>query len=198
MNGEQRGGIGMRWRHVVVMAGLALTSADAAAQDVAIADFAGTWRGAEVRAGGDDAAPTLEPSALDVAIASESDGFRITWTGLVRQSDGALVPQSAEASFVLTDRPGIYAFEPTDSSLFSRLFADPATGNPLAGQTLLWARLAGATLTVYSLSVDAHGGFKLSRCARTLREGGLDVHCTHRLENDRVVTVEGRAEGGEG
>ena len=115
-----------------------------------------------------------------------------------RQDDGALQPQSNQASFVATDRPGVYAFEPGNTSLLSRLFADPATGNPLAGQTLLWARLAGATLTVYSLAVNPQGGFELARYARTLQDGGLDIHFTERLENDRVITVAGRAEAGGG
>lgn len=188
----------MRWRHVVVVAGLAVASPGVAAQDAALEDFAGSWRGAEVQVGGDASGLMLEADDLDVQIDSEGSGFRISWTGLAREDGGALAPQASEAGFVPTERPGVYAFEPSGSSLLSRLFADPATGNPLAGETLLWARLAGDTLTVYSLAVDDRGGFELGRYARTLRDGGLDVQYTLRLENDRVVTVEGRAELGGG
>ena len=83
---------------------------------------------------------------------------------------------------------------PAMTSLFSSLFADPATGNPLEGETLLWARLAGSTLTVYSLAIDAQGGFDLDRYARTLTDEGMAVRYTRRIENDVILTVEGRLE----
>jgi hypothetical protein len=185
----------MRWRHAVV-AGLALGSATASAADPTIEDFDGVWRGTELRISGDAQELALEPADLDVQIESERDGFRISWTGLARQ-DGVLAPQKIDAGFRATDRPGIYAFEPGGSSFFG-LFASPATGNPLEGETLLWARLAGPTLTVYSLAITDSGDFGLDRYARTLLEGGLDVQYTHRISNNRVVTVEGhvKAEGG--
>ena len=102
--------------------------------------------------------------------------------------------QKIDASFAPTDRPGVFAFEPGSSSLLTRLFADPATANPLEGETLLWARLAGATLTVYSLEIDTDGGFDLDRYARTLTDQGMTVRYDHRIENDLILTVEGRLE----
>jgi hypothetical protein len=188
----------MRWRHVVVVAGLALATPGFAADEPGIENFAGSWKGVELQVEGDAGDLALEPKDLDVQIQSSGSGFSVSWTGLVREDGGPLKRQSNEASFVATDRPGVYAFEPGGASMFSRLFADPATGNPLTGETLLWARLAGETLTIYSLAVDSRGRFDLVRYARTLRAGGLDVHFTQRLENDRVVTVEGRAEAGGG
>jgi hypothetical protein len=53
-----------------------------------------------------------------------------------------------------TERPGT-------GSLLSSLFADPAVGNPLEGDTLLWARLQDDALHVYSLAIDPGGGFAL-------------------------------------
>jgi len=180
----------MRWRHVAV-AGLALASATASADDPSLADFDGAWQGTELQISGDVRGLVLEPGDLDVQIETGPGGFRISWTGLARQAGGDLARHEFDASFDLTDRPGVYAFEPGQTSFFG-LFADPATGNPLEGETLLWARLAGSTLTVYSLAITLDGGFDLDRYARTLGDGGMDVHYTHRMENNRVVTIDGR------
>jgi hypothetical protein len=120
----------MEWRHVVVVIGLALSSASAAAE-VAIQDFNGSWRGVEVRTSGDDKGLAITPEDLDVQIRGADGGFHMSWTGFARQADGELKRRTVEASFTPTDRPGVYAFDPGQSSLLSRLFADPATGNPL-------------------------------------------------------------------
>ena len=180
----------MRWRHVAV-AGLALASATASAADPTIEDFGGAWQGIGLQVGGDDEGLALAPADLDVRIQTDGGGFRISWTGLARQDGGALARQKIDARFAPTERPGVYAFEPGGSSFFG-LFANPATGNPLEGETLLWARLAGPTLTVYSLAIAFDGGFDLDRYVRTLSDGGMDVHYTRRMENDRLLTIDVR------
>lgn len=184
----------MSWRQAVVAVGLLLAAGGAAADDATIEDFSGSWRGVELQSSGADEGLEFKPEDLDVQIRIAGDGFHMSWTGLARQNGGELTREKAEASFTPTDRPGVYAFDAGDASLFSSLFADPATGNPLEGETLLWARLAGSTLTVYSLSVDDQGGFDLARYARTLTDQGMAVRYTRRIENDVILTLEGRLE----
>jgi hypothetical protein len=188
----------MRWRHVTVAVGLLLASASGAAADATIQDFSGAWQGVELRSNGDDKGLKFMPEDLDVQIRSDGDGFHMSWTGFSRQDGGELTRQKTEARFTPTDRPGVYAFDPGGASLLSRLFADPATGNPLKGETLLWARLVGPTLTVYSLAIDRHGGFDLDRYARTLTDEGMTVRYTRRIENDLILTIEGRLEAAGG
>ncbi len=181
----------MKWRNVLLMmiAGLALGTTASLADDATIGQFSGGWRGAEVNASGGLA---LTPQDLDIRIRPDNDGFRIDWTGFARRDDGQLTREKVEASFSPTDRPGVFAFSPGGKSLLGRLFADPATGNPLKGETLLWARLEGKTLTIYSLAVNSRGGFDLDRYARTLTEDGMTVRYTRRIENEHVLTIEGR------
>jgi hypothetical protein len=188
----------MNWRLLAVVAGAVLTAAPAAAADATIESFAGTWRGTALEVGGDAGDLALEPADLDVQIEADGAGFRMSWTSLARHDGGTLERQKVEARFTPTDRPGVYAFAPGGSSLLSQLFADPETGNPLEGDALLWARLTGSTLTVYSLAVDYHGGLELDRYARTISDAGLDVRYSHRMEDDRILTIEGRlaADGG--
>ena len=184
----------MNWRQILVATGLAVASAGAAAEDPTIEDFAGDWRGAELRVSG--AAEDLKPSPadLDVQVVAADAGFQMSWTVFRRAEGGTFESQKIDASFAPTERPGVFAFEPGSSSLLTRLFADPATANPLEGEALLWARLAGATLTVYSLAIDTDGSFDLDRYARTLTDQGMTARYDHRIENDLILTVEGRLE----
>jgi hypothetical protein len=184
----------MTWRHILVATGLVLVSASAAADDATIEDFFGDWRGVELHVSGDVDALDPAPADLDVRLGAEEAGFHMSWTAFGREKDGGFGRQKIDASFSATDRPGVFAFEPGSSSLLSRLFADPATANPLEGEALLWARLSGATLTVYSLAIGADGRFDLDRYARTLTDQGMAVRYDHRIENDRILTVEGRVE----
>ena len=79
-------------------------------------------------------------------------------------------------------------------SLLSRLFADPALGNPLEGDTLLWARLQDDALHVYSLAIDDRGGFALEHSTARLTKDGMTAGYVLRLENEQIVMVEGRLE----
>lgn len=187
----------MKWRHVALVVALALPSAGARADDATIQDFSGSWRGVEVSTSGDDGGLAFTPEDLNVQIRTDGAGFAMSWTGFSRTDDNKLARQEIEASFMPTDRPGVFAFDAGAPSLFSRLFADPATGNPLVGETLLWARLAGPTLTVYSLAIDDRGGFALDRYARSLTDQGMTARHTLRTENDLVLTIDGRLEAGE-
>jgi hypothetical protein len=182
----------MAWRHFLLAAGLALASATVAAEEPSIGSFEGSWRGVEVHTS--DPRLAAKPGDLDLKLSPEDKGFRLEWTTFARTSEGHLQRQKVDERFGPTDRPGVFAVRPERGSLFSHLFADPAIANPLKGETLLWARLDGATLTVYSLAIDDHGGFDLNRYARTLTDDGMMVHYTHRIENDVILTVEGRLE----
>lgn len=176
----------------LVLIGVILATSPAFGQDGLPAGFHGDWQGVEVTvdAGGDRFAATAED--LNVRIAPDDGGFRMRWTALARESsDGSLARQPVEARFAPADRPGVFVFDPEQSSLLLRLFGDPATNNPLEGEPLLWARLEGQTLSVYGLSVTPEGGFDLYQHVRTLTGDGLTARHTHRTERG-VVTLEGR------
>lgn len=165
----------------------------AAAADVTLEDFYGQWRGAEVAVEGDGLGIELRPQDLGLSIAPDAGGFRLHWIALERDpAAGTFVRRENEASFKPTGRPGVFAYDAEQGSLLGRLFASPATGNPLAGETLLWARLAGPTLIVYSLGLTHQGGFDLHRSARTLEEGGMTLEHDIRTEDQAEITIRGR------
>lgn len=184
----------MAWRYVLAAVVFLVGSAPARADEPRIEDFFGTWRGVEVDVDSAEQALKLAPADLDMTITDEGGGFRIRALALGREPDGSLVKHPMDATFASTETPGVFAFAPGTGSLLSSLFADPAVGNPLEGDTLLWARLEGDTLHVYSLAIDPSGGYALQHSVGQLTESGMLTRYQLRLENDRVVTVEGRLE----
>jgi hypothetical protein len=184
----------MTWRHVLAATTLLVGSSAAGAADVAIEDFFGEWRGVDVSVDDTEQAPKLSPSDLDMAITDEDGGFRIRALALGRESDGTLVARPIDAAFAPTETPGVFAFDPGNRSLLSSLFADPTVGNPLEGDTLLWARLQDDTLHVYSLAIDPGGGYALEHSTGRLTGDGMATRYELRSENDRIIAVEGRLE----
>jgi hypothetical protein len=178
----------------MVVAAVALASARAAAASEAIADFAGTWQGVEVNVEAAEPAPKLAPGDLNMTLTEQDSGFRIRGFALGREADGTPVARPLDATFAPTGVPGMFAFAPDSGSLLSSLFADPAVGNPLEGDTLLWARLQDDALHVYSLAIDRGGGFALEHSIGRLTGNGMVARYQLRSQNDRVVTVEGRLE----
>lgn len=185
----------MRVGTVVVVISALLGAAGAAADEVTIRDFFGSWRGVEIEATGAQADLGLAPKDLDIEITPSGAGFRLKGLAIGRRLPDSveLTRRPTEASFAPTERPGVYAFDP-GGSLFTSLFADPATGNPLAGDVLLWARLEGATLHLYSLSINRHGGFELEHGKGTLDGDLLVIDFLGRMEDEQLYRVEGLAE----
>jgi hypothetical protein len=186
----------MTWRQALAAMVLLATPCTARA-DAEIESFLGEWRGVDVSVGSAQEALKLSPADLDTAITEENGGFNIRALTLAREPDGSLVPHQMDATFAPTETPGVFAFEPGSGGLLSSLFADPAVGNPLEGDTLLWARVAGDTLHVYSLAIDSKGGYALEQSTGKVTGDGMVTKYELRLENDRVVSVEGRLERAE-
>jgi hypothetical protein len=184
----------MRWRRALAMTAVLVGPGAASADQMTIKDFFGRWRGTEVSVNPAEQAPKLAPPDLDMTITGEDGGFRIRALALGRERDGTLVARPLDASFTPTNVPGVFAFAPQTGSLLSSLFADPAVGNPLKGDTLLWARLQDDTLHVYSLAIDRAGGFALEHSTGQLTEDGMLARYELRSENDRIASVEGRLE----
>jgi hypothetical protein len=184
----------MTWRHALAAGALLMGSCAASAAEVALEDFFGEWQGVEVSVDDGEQAPKLGPSDLDMTVTGEDGGFRIRALALGREPDGTLVARPIEATFAPTVVPGVFAFAPGNGSLLSSLFADPAVGNPLEGDTLLWARLQDDALHVYSLAIDYGGGYVLEHSTGRLTGDGMATRYELRSENDRIVTVEGRLE----
>jgi hypothetical protein len=176
----------------LVLIGVILAAGPAFGQDSLPSSFYGDWQGEELTV--EDGSNGLEVTAEDLGVRIESDGsgFRMHWRALSRErAGGALTRREVEARFEPAGRPGVFAFDPGQSSLLLRLFGNPSTNNPLEGEPLLWARLDGETLSVYGLAINAEGGFDLYQHVRTLTGEGMTARHIHRTERE-AVTLDGR------
>jgi hypothetical protein len=196
--GQMVGAAGSREEHWMgsrhVVAAFALLLAPCAASAADLEDFFGEWQGVDVSVDGPAPSLKLSPADLDTSIAGQDGGFRIRSMSVAREPDGALAVRPFDAIFAPTETAGVFAYEPAAGSLLSNLFADPTTGNPLEGDTLLWARLEDGALHVYSLAIDDRGGLALEHSTGRLTEDGMATRFVLRLENEQIVTVDGLLE----
>lgn len=147
-----------------------------------LADFAGTWRGSSLTADADSQRLGATVGDLDATVTPRGDGFTLAWTRLAPTGDPAaptVERQATTLTFRRADRPNV--FTASDS------------GNPMEGQTLSWARLAGATLSVYQLVLNDRGGFDLTSVDRTLDGDGMAVVLRVIRDAEPVRLVAGRA-----
>jgi len=146
------------------------SSLEASAKDPSLPDgFWGHWQGIPITSH----EGTLPVGALDLSIKPDADGFHLTWQHLGSLRDGGEATVPVDARFLPSTRPGVYEYVPNSGSLLTRMFASPSTGNPLEGETLLWARVEDETLIVYSMMVEPKGGFDVDRYQWTRTATGL-------------------------
>ncbi len=155
------------WWRVVLAAALVLFGAYAAVAQAEIARFAGDYVGSAelVRADG-----SRSPRDLSVSIRAVEDGFAVQWTTVTRRANGTRKQSNYNIEFHPSDRPGVYA-----AGMRRNVFGHAVQLDPMKGEPYVWARIAGDTLSVYSLFVDAAGGYEMQQFDRTLAPGGLDL-----------------------
>jgi len=166
----------------------AIATAPAAAQDdaetvetVPLERFFGSWAGEGVSEGEDEMFLSLSAQDLDVTIGDAGDGFRVEWTTVFRTGspdDPQIRRRSATLTFEPTDREGVWEAESSE--------------NPLEGGTLSWARLEGATLSVYQLVLNDAGGYDLTSYARTLDGEAMALVFTRLRDGAPIRHVRGR------
>jgi hypothetical protein len=165
------------------------------ADKLSIESFVGSWKGAEARS----EPHGLAADALSVEIRAEAEGFSLSWRDLGKKGGDGIGSEAIEALFVPADRPGVYEYQPSSRSLLTRMFASPATGNPLEGETLIWARIDGQTLAVYSMKIDRKGGFDLDHYSWTKTDRGLLLTFVKKTEEVGAdAPIEGELVSGEG
>lgn len=184
------GMIGLRPLFAVVLLA-SFAPITAAADSHSIDAFIGSWKGGDATS--DKDVPL--PDALSLEIEAAADGFQMSWPDLGGSGSNEVI----EARFAPADRAGVYEYEVSSGSLLTRMFASPATGNPLEGETLIWARINDQTLAVYSMNIDQRGGFDLDHYSWTLSKAGLQLVFIKRTEDmGSRVRIEGELKREEG
>lgn len=165
-----------------LLALLILVPVASARAEVVLQDFFGEYRGYGFAE--DQSGPFINtPRDFQMSIAPLAPhGFQITWTTIKRKgssrNDLRAEMSRSSASFLPSGRPGIYH----------------AVGNadPLAGGGLMWARLSGEFLCVYSMVVEPDGVPELHVYRRMWTAKGLELYFTAARDGMVVRTVRGR------
>lgn len=106
---------------------------------------------------------------MSVSIRMSEDGFTVRWLSVSYHQAGTR-QKSYEIAFVPTDRPNVYA-----AAMTRNVFGHAVPLDPMKGEPYVWARVSGDTLTVFSLFVDAAGGYEIQQYDRTLVAEGLQL-----------------------
>lgn len=112
---------------------------------------------------------TLLKRDMSVSIWTTKEGFSVKWISVSYLGTGVR-EKSYEIAFLPTDRPGVFA-----AGMTRNVFGHAVQLDPMKGEPYVWARIIDDTLTVFSLFVDAQGGYELQQYDRTLVEGGLQL-----------------------
>jgi len=113
---------------------------------------------------------SVTPRDMSVEISQTDEGFRVTWASVTLRASGTRNEKSYTIDFVPSDRASVFA-----AAMRKNVFGHEVQLNPMKGEPYVWSRITGDTLTVYSLFVDADGGYTMQQYDRTLAEGGLDL-----------------------
>ncbi|MFW8636572.1 hypothetical protein [Cribrihabitans pelagius] len=156
----------------VALAVLALLLVAPAAR-AEISAFAGEYSGSAevVKPGGE-----TEPRDMSVVIRETKGGFTLRWTSVSIKKDGRRKAKTYEITFQPSDRGDVYA-----AAMTRNVFGHAVQLDPMKGEPYVWARIAGKTLTVFSLFVAENGDYEMQQYDRTLAPGGLElVYSSHR------------------
>lgn len=181
-------------RRLAMLVAFALGAWPLAAAEPELTTLAGNWRGAVASPAGAGAVPDGD---LAVSLTKEGAGFRLRWLGRApgEAGDGW---EPLEAVFDPAEQPGLFAVRAAPQGLLQRMFASPETGNPLNGETMLWARIEATQLVVYSLGIGNDGGYALDRYAWRPEGGELLARYSRRSDLAAPLVLEARLQKASG
>ncbi|MFP6756763.1 MAG: hypothetical protein VCC99_00885 [Alphaproteobacteria bacterium] len=137
----------------------------AAVENLPPAAFFGTFQGSGIVENRDSLYFGATVRDLDVVIAPAGDGFKVTWTTIIRGGGDPDKPNTRRKTQTV-------AFAPTGQT---GVFRGTNSGDPLSGNPYIWARIAAQTMTVYILHITAGGTYEMQSYARTLGGYGMDL-----------------------
>lgn len=172
----------MRLMGLISAVYLVLGVLPARAADLPVSAFFGTWQGNGVAENADSLYFAMTTRDFDVVIEQAGNGFKITWTTVIRSGGDPNNPDVRRREASLT-------FEP--SGRFS-VFEASESGDPLQGGVLSWARIEEKTLSVYQMTLTEDGGFALTSYDRTLTGLGMELSFRRLRDGEQVRTVTGR------
>ena len=173
----------MRWiSHALAATFILLVTASPSLAQVeqseTLKKFFGDYKGTGVASRKSRGRVTLDRRDLDVSIKPYKDGgFTMTWTTVI-------APQYAPRR---RERTTTINFVPTTRTEVWR--AEDVT-TLLSGKAVIWARIGGGALYVYTATMTEAGGIATSVYKRTLTKTGMRLEFDRTQDGRRVRTVQ--------
>lgn len=154
----------------------------AAAQDVSIRAFYGTFSGGAVAENADSIYFRATARDTDVVIRPAENGFTITWASVIRAGGDPKNPKvkrkETTKRFVPAKPPGLYRAV--------------GSNDPLDGGELGWATVKGKSLLIYLMVIGKDGAYQIQRYERALSGLGMQLTFTRVRDGEQVRTAKGR------
>lgn len=151
----------------------------AQAQDLTPAHFFGTFQGSGFAEDKDSIYFGTTVRDLDVVIAPSGGGFNVTWTTIIRSGGDPSKPnvrrKTQTANFSATEQVNVFRGAPS--------------GDPLAGNPFVWAKIEDNTMTVFILTIGKGGAYNMQSYARTLSGYGMDLVFSRIRDGEPVRTA---------
>ncbi len=131
-----------RWLIAVaafVTFGLALAPPLAAADAAPIETFFGTFKGSGIAENSDSLFFGVTVRDFDVEIGSNSTGFKVSWTAIIRGGGDPAKPNVRRKTLSLSFAPSSRA----------NVFGAVDTEDPMSGEPFAWARIDGQTAVLH-------------------------------------------------
>lgn len=153
----------------------------AAAENLSIKAFYGTFKGTGIAENRDSVYFGVTVRDLDVTIKPAGEGFRISWTTVIRRGGNPSKPKvrskTQKMEFLPGGRPGVYR--------------GTANGDPLSGGLYAWARINKNALITYVMSINKDGSYEVQSYTRTLVPTGMTFVFRRIKDGEPVRTVKG-------
>ena len=158
---------------------LLLAFSAARAQDLAQTAFYGTFQGSGFAENNDSIYFGTTVRDLDVIIAPSGSGFSVTWTTIIRGGGDPSKPNVRRKTQTAT-------FSPTENT---GVFRGTPSGDPLTGNSYIWARIEANTMTVFIMNIGKTGEYNMQSYARTLSGYGMELVFTRIRDGEPVRTA---------
>ncbi len=154
----------------------------ARAGDIPIETFFGDYVGQTISVVGGE----MKKRDLSVSIKPNDTAFTIDWTAITQKSSGKIKRKHYSIDFHATKRKNIFS-----SAMQTNMFGHRQALDPLKGDPYVWAKIIGATLTVYALLISDDGGYEMQVYDRTLTDDGLHLRFSRVRNGETLRLIEG-------
>jgi hypothetical protein len=144
--------------------------------------FFGKYEGTAVM----DHGTGVQKRDIGVEILRHERGFTLEWVTVTYKADGTPKRKNYSVHFEPSGRTDIYA-----SAMRTNMFGDRIPLDPLQGHPYMWARISGATLTVFVMFVSESGGYEMQTYDRTLTKSGMELRFSRVRDGIPLRTVTG-------